>query len=450
MPPQRIPRRAAPLAVCAAAALLQACAARTLEWGSPAPPATCAVRPLPAGGPDASAPGQELAITALGGNPAALDDTQWEELSQEFWPRWRVYRFVDPAHPSRVVAAAVDRRGRVVELTRHRPLARENPALACFNALSKLEGVRIERANVEAYLAFFLWTQLAEVEQFLRGRIDAEAVLAHPWQSRHDEYLLAQLEETIEPRFELRAAGRGFNATAYEWHWSRGIVYRHDLSVAADGEVGFEQSSFGSQKPREGPIATATCFAVHPDGLVLTAGHAVAGAHAITLRFASGEELAATLERTAPGSDLALLRVEAELSAHLPLADREPEVGEAVFTLGFPGPRLLWSEPEYGAGTVRARADPLIETDVPARAGNSGGPLVDAGGRVVGILSRIEATPDDRWRGTLAVPAAEARALLDGAPEASPPAATREEAVARVRAAVCEVEVELVDAAEGP
>jgi len=46
------------------------------------------------------------------------------------------------------------------------------------------------------------------------------------------------------------------------------------------------------------------------------------------------------------------------------------------------------------------------------------------------------------------VRAAEARALLAAAPEPPPPAATREEVLARVRAAVCEVEAELVDAAE--
>jgi S1-C subfamily serine protease len=392
----------------------------------------------------------------MGGDPATLEDTEWEELAQEFWPHWRVYRLVDPAHPSRVVAAAVDRRGRAVELTRRRPLARENPALACFNALSQREGVRVDRANVEAYLAFFLWTQLPDVEQFLRGREDAEAVLTHPWQSRQDEYLLAQLEATVEPRFELRAAGSGFAATAFDWHWSRGVVYRYDLGVGADGEVRFREAPFGSQPPREGPTTTASCFAVHPDGLVVTANHAVAGAHAITLRFVSGDERAATLELAEPITDLALLRVAGGLPAYLPLAEEMPEVGEPVFTLGFPGPRLLWSEPEYGAGTVRARGSVpfvpfLIETDVRARSGNSGGPLVDERGLVVGVLSRILSTPDDRWRGTLVVRAVDALGLLETLetpPERPPPAATREEALARVRAAVCEVEVELVDAAE--
>jgi hypothetical protein len=441
----RIPRAETRLAPCLAAGALLACAGPPGGLSPAPPPEACAVKAIPAGGPDASAPGEELAIAALGGDPAK---TEWELLEQEFWPRWRVYRLVDPVHPSRIVSAAVDGRGRVVGLTHTRPLARANAALACFNALSRAEGVRVAHGNVEAYLAFFLWTQLPDVEQFLRGRADAEAVVAHPWQSRYDEYLLAELEGTVEPPLELREAAEGFAATAYDWHWSRGIVYRYDLEVDAAGEVRFRQVAFGTQKPREGPTSTATCFAVDPAGLVLTANHAVETAHAITLRFLSGEERAATLERAAPEFDLALLRVPGGLPAHLALAEREPEPGEAVFTLGFPGPRLLWSEPEYGAGVVRGPgpASFLVETDVPARAGNSGGPLVDAQGRVLGVLSRITATREELWRGTLVVRAAQARALLEP-PPAPPPAASHEEALARVRAALCEVEVDLVDSA---
>jgi hypothetical protein len=63
------------------------------------------------------------------------------------------------------------------------------------------------------------------------------------------------------------------------------------------------------------------------------------------------------------------------------------------------------------------------------------------------MLSRITALRD-HWRGTLVVRAAALRALLGEAAQAPPPAASRDEARALVRAAVCEVEVELVDAPE--
>ncbi len=182
----------------------------------------------------------------------------------------------------------------------------------------------------------------------------------------------------------------------------------------------------------------------------MTANHAVEGMRSITLRFLSGEKLAATLERTSPLVDLALLRVAASLPAYLPLATSTPGPGEAVFALGFPRPS--WSEPEYGEGTVRGRAFRfvpfLIETDVPKRAGDSGSPLVDERGEVVGVIVSILETPDKRWQGTLAVRAPDASDLLGDAPEAPPPAATPEEARARVNAAICEVEVELADAAE--
>jgi S1-C subfamily serine protease len=444
----RTRRSPAVLAACAAAGLL-ACG------GQPSPaqpdplPEACAPRSVRPGLLDASAPPHERAIAALGGDPATIAPERWRELAQGFWPHWRVYRFEDPAHAPRALAAAVDAAGRVVALTNTRPLARENDALACFNALSRSERVRVGHADAAAYLAFFLWTQLAEVEQFLRGRPDAESVLAHPWRSRHDEWLLVQLVATREPPLALRPAGRGFSATAWEWRWSRGVVHRYELSTTREGQVRFRATAFGSQRPREGPSSTATCFAVHPDGWLLTAAHAVEGAHAITLRFVSGDARAATVARTAPDADLALLRVEGGLPAWLPLSLRAPERSERVYTLGFPGPRLLWSEPDPASGTVRAAgpAPALIETDVPAHAGNSGGPLVDVRGEVVGVLSRIAETPDERWRATLAVPAAEARRLLDELPAPPSPAASPEEAARRVRAAVCEVEAELVDAA---
>lgn len=439
-------RRAPDAAALALAAVLCACAARAPAPGPAEPPAACAVLEVPASGPDAAAPAQARALGALGADPASAE---WEELAQPFWPRWRVFRSVDPTHPSRLQSAAVDARGRVVALTTTRALARTNRALACFNALSRSEGVRIERGDAEAYLAFFLRTHLAETEQYLRGEDDAAAVIAHPWQSRQDEYLLAQLESVTEPRFELTRTPGGFAATAFDWHWSRGVVHRYDLAVDRDGEVEFRASAFGAQQPREGPTSTASCFAVHPEGLVLTAHHAVAEAVAITLRFANGDEHAASVERTDPEHDLALLRVDARLPAHLALAARDADAGEAVFTLAYPGPRLLWSEPEYAAGLVRGPGPRpfLLDTDVPARAGSSGAPLVDASGRVLGMLSRITALRD-HWRGTLVVRAAELRKLLGDAGEPAPAAASRDEARALVRAAVCEVEVGLVDAPE--
>jgi S1-C subfamily serine protease len=212
----------------------------------------------------------------------------------------------------------------------------------------------------------------------------------------------------------------------------------------------FACGSGRTSAPRPPATNTASCFAVHPDGFVMTANHAVEGVHSITVRFLSGEQLAATLERTEPLVDLALLRVAASLPAYLPLASSAPRSGESVFALGFPRPS--WSEPEYAAGTVRGRAFRfvpfLIETDFPKRPGDSGAPLVDGRGEVVGVIVSILETPDERWQGTLAVRAPDASELLGDAPETPPPAATPEEARARVNAAICELEVELGDAVE--
>jgi S1-C subfamily serine protease len=209
--------------------------------------------------------------------------------------------------------------------------------------------------------------------------------------------------------------------------------------------------AISSERPSALPppaTRSASCFAVHPDGLVMTTNHAVEGAHSIMLRFLSGAKLAATVERTDPLVDLALLRVGVRLSAFLPLGTTAPEAGEAVFALGFPGPSA--SEPEYRAGTVRGRAFRfvpfLFESDVPARAGESGAPLVNGRAEVVGVIVSILETPDKRWQGTLAVRAPDVSELLGDSPDPPQPAATPEEARARVKAAICEVKVELGNA----
>jgi S1-C subfamily serine protease len=401
------------------------------------------LRDPPRSAAGAPAAPRERALAALGADPASPG---WEELGQTFWPHWRVFRAPDPAHPSRSASVAVDVGGRVVSLTRARALEPAGRAQVCFDALSRAEGVRIDRERLEPYLAFFLRVHLPEHEQFLRGEDDANAVLAHPWQGRHDEYLLAQLEGTSVPVFEVRRTPAGFAATAFAWHPSRGSVHRYELAVDRDGAVRLQETVLGAQRPREGPSSLASAFAVHPEGFLLTAYHAVAEAASITLRFEDGRELAASLERADPVHDLALLRVDEELPAFLALDAREPGPGEPVFTVAFPGPRLLWSPPDAAEGSVRGPGPRpfLFETDVPARAGSSGAPLLDAAGRALGVLTRITAERE-RWRGTLVVRADEARALLGEAPEPPPPAATRDEARARARAAVCELEVELVD-----
>jgi putative serine protease PepD len=130
---------------------------------------------------------------------------------------------------------------------------------------------------------------------------------------------------------------------------------------------------------------------VGSDGRILTNYHVVQGGRGVTVRLADGRSVSAEVVRTVPGSDLALLQAEgvSGLKAAT-LGDSDGlAVGQTVLAFGSP----LGLEGTVTSGIVSAlgrRADDLgltglIQTDAPINAGNSGGPLVDTAGRVVGI-----------------------------------------------------------------
>jgi S1-C subfamily serine protease len=134
-------------------------------------------------------------------------------------------------------------------------------------------------------------------------------------------------------------------------------------------------------------------WAVAP-GLVATNAHVVAGADDTTVTTQQGSELDATAVYYSPRDDLALLRVGA-LIPPLPISARRPEDAPAA-VLGYPenGPytvtparvgetRETVSEDSYGRGPVDRTITSLGGN---VRSGNSGGPLVDARGRAIGIV----------------------------------------------------------------
>jgi S1-C subfamily serine protease len=134
-------------------------------------------------------------------------------------------------------------------------------------------------------------------------------------------------------------------------------------------------------------------WAVRPN-LIVTNAHVVAGADDTTVTTQSGVELDATAVYYQPEDDLALLRIDSKLPT-LPISS-ERQVGAGAAVLGFPenGPytvtparigetRDTISEDSYGRGPIE-RTITALGGDV--RSGNSGGPLVDGHGRVVGVV----------------------------------------------------------------
>ncbi len=132
----------------------------------------------------------------------------------------------------------------------------------------------------------------------------------------------------------------------------------------------------------------------------MTNFHVIDSATSIEVRFSNDDTLKATLVGSDPSTDIALVKVDASARALTPLALADSdrlEVGDAVVAIGNP----FGLERTVTSGIVSAlqRAvkapngysiDHVIQTDAPINHGNSGGPLLNTRGEVIGVNSQIE------------------------------------------------------------
>jgi len=135
---------------------------------------------------------------------------------------------------------------------------------------------------------------------------------------------------------------------------------------------------------------------VSPDGYILTANHVVDGADKVKVALASGEkEFDAKVIGTDPATDTAVLKVDGKNLPAITIADSDKlEVGDAVLAIGNPfgvGQTVTGGiVSALGRGGFNINNyENFIQTDAAINVGNSGGPLVDAEGRLVGINTWI-------------------------------------------------------------
>ncbi len=141
---------------------------------------------------------------------------------------------------------------------------------------------------------------------------------------------------------------------------------------------------------------------VTPDGYILTNNHVVAGADELKVSLPDDREFRATVIGADPKTDVAVIKIEAAGLPTVVLADSDKlRVGDVVFAIGNPlnvgqtvtmGIVSALGRKNLGLLDDPAGYENFIQTDAPINMGNSGGALVDARGRLVGINSAIVTT----------------------------------------------------------
>ena len=208
----------------------------------------------------------------------------------------------------------------------------------------------------------------------------------------------------------LRQMGKAFSSIAEKA--SPAVVGLQAEKVVSQDSQTYRESPFGDdfyeyffgprsprqrspqRRPQQPQMALGSGFIISSDGYLLTNNHMVEGAEKVTVELADGRKFTAEITGTDPVTDIAVIKIDADNLPYLELADSDTlEVGEWVLAIGNP----LGFSHTVTAGIVSAKGRSLrladienfIQTDAAINRGNSGGPLLNLEGKVVGMNTAI-------------------------------------------------------------
>jgi len=206
------------------------------------------------------------------------------------------------------------------------------------------------------------------------------------------------------------SSGLSVNAIYQRTH--KGVV-----EITVSGRT--QASPFGGSGTQQ---AQGSGFVYDTEGRIVTNEHVVEGAQSVSVKFWNGKSYDATVVGTDPSTDLAVLDVDAPASVLSPLAlgdSGKVQVGNTVVAIGSP----FGLEQTVTAGIVSAlhrqmtspnnfTIDDSIQTDAAINHGNSGGPLIDSSGRVIGVNAQIASDSGGNEGVGFAIPSNTAKSIV--------------------------------------
>lgn len=136
----------------------------------------------------------------------------------------------------------------------------------------------------------------------------------------------------------------------------------------------------------------ATGFMITKNGYVVTNYHVIIGADSVHLQNYKGESFKADIVFTNPEKDLAILHISDSTFKSLKsipytFKRQDSDMGEDVYTIGFPRDEAVYGQGYLSSSTGYAGDTLAYQISIPVNPGNSGGPLLDKEGNVIGIIS---------------------------------------------------------------
>ncbi len=155
-----------------------------------------------------------------------------------------------------------------------------------------------------------------------------------------------------------------------------------------------------SEKMPQGPqVSGGTSFLIDGDGYLVTNYHVVNDATTLVVASKGNEYIAKTIY-TDPANDLAVLKIsdkDWKPKGNLPYGIRKStaELGEELFTLGYPRNEIVYNRGYLSASSGYNNDSLSIQLSISANPGNSGGPVLDKNGNIIGILSTRDRQAND-------------------------------------------------------